>query len=110
MHPLKTVSLASWLLLFACQLGLLWPALDIDFYWAIVASLPLLVPLPGLIRGHPYTYKWVGFLALIYFCVGISELMANPALRIYGFGTLLGSVALFLAAIYYTRFLRQATD
>ncbi|MDJ0776483.1 MAG: DUF2069 domain-containing protein [Gammaproteobacteria bacterium] len=110
MHPLKIVSLASWLLLFGCQLGLLWPTLEIDLYWVALACLPLLVPLPGLLRGRRYTYKWVGFLTLIYFCVGVSETMANPALLVYGLGTTFGSVTLFLAAIYYTRFLRQAGD
>ncbi len=108
MHPLKIVTLASWSLLFLCQLGLLLPSLGIDLYWVALAALPLLIPLPGLIRGRRYTYKWVGFLTLLYFCIGVSETMANPALRIYGIGTILGSVALFLSAIYYSRFLRRS--
>ena len=107
MHPLKIFSLACWLLLFACQLSLLRPALDINLYWVALAALPLLAPLPGLLRGSRYTYKWVGFLMLLYFCIGISESIANPDLRLYGIVTTMASLALFLSAIYYTRFLRQ---
>ena len=108
MHPLKLICLASWLVLFGCQLSLMRPGLGIDFYWVALAALPLLMPLPGLLRGRPYTYKWVGFLTLLYFCVGISESIANPELRIYGIVTTMASLALFLAAIYYTRFLRTS--
>ncbi len=110
LHPLKILCLASWLVLFVCQLSLLWPALDIDLYWVALAALPLLFPLPGLLSGRRYTYKWVGFLMLLYFCVGVSESMANPALRGYGIVTTMASLALCLGAVYYTRFLRQTGD
>ena len=105
MHPLKTFCLFSWSVLFACQLALAWPALGIDLYWVALASLPLLIPLPGLLRNRLYTYRWVGFLMLIYFCVGVSEAMVNPALRVYGTLTTLSSLALFLGAIYNARYL-----
>jgi uncharacterized membrane protein len=50
-------------------------------------------------------------MTLIYFCVGISELVSNPLLRVYGFGTTVASVLLFLASIYYARYLgQQAQD
>jgi uncharacterized membrane protein len=66
----------------------------------------LLLPMKGLIVNRLYTYKWIGFLALFYFCVGISELVTNPALRLYSYLTTMLSIVLFIASIYYTRYLR----
>lgn len=110
MHPLKAVSLLSWAALFAAQLALAWPTLGIPLYWPLIAVLPLLLPLPGLWRGRRYTYRWVGFVALLYFCIGFGELAANPALRVYGAVTAVASIGLFLASIYYARLLGITRD
>ncbi len=105
MHPLKAISLLSWLLLLGCQVSLLWHGGDGIWWWALLLILPLLIPLPGLLREKRYTYKWIGFMSMFYFCVGISELFASPELRIYAFGTTISSLLLFLAAIYFARYL-----
>lgn len=105
MRRLKAVSLASWGGLFLTQLYLFRPGLEIELYWGLLASAPLLLPLPGLLRDRLYTYRWTGFPMLIYFCVGISEWVANPALRLYGLATALFSISLFLASIYHARYL-----
>lgn len=105
MHPLKALSLFAWTGLCLAQLSLLLPAFAIDYYWVLLLTLPLFLPLPGLLRSKRYTYRWVGFMTLIYLCVGISELVANPALRLYGVTTTLCSIGLFLASIYYARYL-----
>ena len=107
MHPLKIISLFSWFSLLAFQCGLLWPDLEVDYYWVLLLSLPLLFPLKGLLSNRLYTYRWIGYMTLVYFCVGISELVSNPLLRIYGFGTTVASTLLFLASIYYARYLGQ---
>lgn len=105
MHPLKLISLLSWAGLCLLQLSLGNPVLDIDYYWILLLTFPLLLPAPGLLRDRRYTYRWIGFLTLIYFCIGISELASNPQLRLYGFGTTVCSTILFLASIYYARYL-----
>ena len=105
MHPLKAISLLSWFALLACQLTLPWLTEAPGNYWVMLLALPLLVPLRGLVRDQRYTYKWIGFLTLVYFCIGISELVSNPQLRIYGFATTVASMLLFLASIYYARYL-----
>ena len=105
MHLLKIASLLSWLGLLACQLYLLWPANEVHYYWVILAALPLLIPIKGLLSDQRYTYRWIGFMTLAYFCIGISELVANPQLRVYGLGTTVSSTLLFLASIYYARYL-----
>ena len=97
------VALAGLLL---CQLGLfLWQKESVNLYLILILSLPLLLPIKGLIENRRYTYKWIGFLTLFYFCVGISELVTNPDLRIYALLTILFSTVLFIASIYYSRYL-----
>ncbi len=105
MHPLKLVCIFSWAALFVGQLSLLLPPGEVEYFWVILLAVPLLLPLRGLISDAAYTYKWIGFLTLVYFCIGVSELVVNPALKIYGYTTVAASLALFLASIYYARFL-----
>ncbi len=107
MHPLKAISLLSWSTLLACQLALPWMTQATADYWVMLLALPLLLPLRGLLRDQRYTYKWIGFLTLVYFCIGISELVSNPDLRIYGFAATVASMLLFLASIYYARYLAR---
>ena len=113
MHPLKSICLASWAVLLLAQISLVWSSQSTN-YWLFLLGLPLLLPIGGMLRERRYTYKWVGFLTLIYFCIGISELVINPELRLYGLVTTLASVTMFLASIYYARYLglreAQATD
>ena len=111
MHSLKIISLFSWAALLVFQIALPWMNDPTANYWLLLLALPLLVPFRGLLGDRRYTYKWIGFLTLLYFCIGISELVSNPQLRIYGFGTSVASMLLFLASIYYARYLgRQRRD
>ena len=105
MHPLKLSSLLAWTGLCLAQLSLLLPVFAVDYYWILLLTLPLLLPLPGLLGAKRYTYRWVGFLCLVYFCVGVSELVANPALRVYGAITTICSIGLLWSSIYYSRYL-----
>lgn len=105
MHTLKLISLLSWLILAAFQAALPWLMPAPGQYWTLLLLLPLLIPLRGLLTDQRYTYRWIGFLTLVYFCIGISELVSNPQLRIYGFGTTVTSILLFLTSIYYARYL-----
>lgn len=107
-HPLKLISLMAIAGLILSQLGLLlW--LDNDYRVAIACALtlPLLIPLKGLLDNRRYTYKWVGFLTLLYIGIGISESFSNPELRLYSILTLVFSSLLFIGSVYYSRYLRQ---
>lgn len=97
----------SWFSLFAFQCSLIRPGLEIDYYWVLLLSLPLLFPLKGLLSNRLYTYRWIGYMTLVYFCVGISVLASTPLLRVYGYSTTISSTLLFLASIYYARYLAQ---
>jgi len=107
-HPLKIVCLASITGLLITQLSLLiLPTSNLAWYWVLLISLPLILPLSGFVKDRLYTYKWAGFLTLFYFCLGISELVSNPDLKIYAYLTTMLSTTLFIGDIYYTRYLRQ---
>lgn len=107
MHVLKIICLTSWLTLVGLQFSL--PLLTAN-YWLLLLLLPLLIPFRGLLGDRRYTYKWIGFVTLLYFCIGISELFSNPELRLYGFATTIASTSLFLASIYYARYLGLTTE
>lgn len=81
----------------------------VNSYWILIVTLPLLVPLKGMLRDNLYTYRWTGFLTLFYFCIGISELFSNPQLNTYALLTAIFSTLLFFACIYYARFLALLT-
>jgi len=47
----------------------------------VAAVLPLLAPLPGLLRGRRAAYVWASLFALPYFAVALTELLVTPAAR-----------------------------
>jgi uncharacterized membrane protein len=49
---------------------------------AVVASLPLLLPLRGIAAGSFRSMTWGGFLAVLYFVIGVMEAWSNPPQRI----------------------------
>ena len=102
MHGLKIICLLCWATLVGLQLALPWLS---ENFWLLLLVVPLLIPTRGLLTERRYTYKWIGFLAMLYFCIGISELFANPELQVYGLATTIASTLLFLASIYYARYL-----
>lgn len=106
-HPLKLTSTVSLVALILSQLSLvLWVDGKSGLIAALLLTAPLLIPLKGILSGRRYTFKWVGFLTLLYLAIGISESFSNPELRVYGVSTILFSSLLFLSSIYYSRMLR----
>lgn len=47
----------------------------------VVATLPLLLVLPGAWRARPLPLFWANLLCLAYFCHGVSEAWTQPAMR-----------------------------
>lgn len=39
--------------------------------WLMLKAVPLLLPLPGLLKGKRYAYQWSSLLILIYLCEGL---------------------------------------
>ncbi len=62
--------------------GLLPPPTGARNIWlALVACLPLLIPLFGLVRGNYRSMIWAGLLLMLYFTIGIMEIWSNPPQR-----------------------------
>ena len=64
--------------------------------------LPLLLPLPGILRGKRYTYQWASMMIMLYFIEGVVRAMSDKGLS----ATLAGieialTVIFFLSTIYY---------
>jgi len=51
-------------------------------WFAIIACLPLLIPLRGLIRMNYRSMIWAGLLLMLYFALGIMEAWSNPLQRL----------------------------
>ncbi|HDY86279.1 hypothetical protein LCGC14_0519770 [marine sediment metagenome] len=71
--------------------------------WLIIALVPLLFPLRGLLHGKPYTHAWTGFLMLFYFSHGIGEAYSAQAFDIYASLEVLFSFMTFSASIIFIR-------
>ena len=70
-------------------------------------ALPLTFPLPGILNGKPYTYKWSSMLILAYFAEGATRAWADHGLsRTLAFGELALSLAFFAATVSYARLTR----
>lgn len=74
-HTLYLLSVGSYLALIVLSVlweGWLAPAAGAPpDLWLIIKSVPLLLPLFGLLHGKPYTYAWASLLVLIYFTEGV---------------------------------------
>lgn len=69
-------------------------------------ALPLLLPLPGLWRGRPYTYAWASMLVIFYVAAFVAEAWAQPDRRAVAIGLAVVAAAEFAALILYVRFRR----
>ena len=49
---------------------------------ATVATIPLLLPLRGVLKGSLRSMTWAGYLAMLYLVIGVMEAWANPPQRV----------------------------
>jgi len=102
---IRTWVLGAWLMLFAL---VWWRQLAqgsnlVHIGWAIFYSVPLLAPLPGLLKGKRYTHSWATLCVLPYFVVGVTEAVANMASRRWSLALLGAALLWFFAMISYLR-------
>jgi uncharacterized membrane protein len=71
-----------------------------------VLLVPLLLPLPGLLRGQRRTYAWATLCVTPYFIYGLTEVIANPAVRAPAGAILFASLAWFVTLVNYLRVTR----
>jgi uncharacterized membrane protein len=88
----------------AIALSLLaWMAVGYPWLICVLAILPLLAPLHGLLRGRRYTYAWATLFAIPYIAFAMTELLANPAARWVAALSLLLVFAWFCTMILFLR-------
>lgn len=75
----RRATLVLWTALAASLLA--WSAVGYPAWLCILAVLPLLAPLPGLVRGRRYTYAWASLFTVPYLTFALTELLVNPAAR-----------------------------
>jgi uncharacterized membrane protein len=73
---------------------------------APVLLAPLALPLRGLLRHDRRTYAWATLCLTPHFVYGLTELVANPPLRLYAAAMVLLSLALMVALVAYLRLTR----
>jgi len=49
---------------------------------AALATIPLLLPLKGLLAGSLRSMTWAGYLVMLYLIIGVVEAWSNPPQRI----------------------------
>lgn len=69
----------------------------------VLAVLPMLAPLNGLLRGRRHTYAWATLFAIPYLVFALTELLANPAARWVAATSLLLVFAWFCTMILFLR-------
>lgn len=106
MRRLQTIASASLIaLIFLCLAWELWLA-PIRPGGSLLAlkTLPLLLPLMGVLKGRRYTYQWASMLVLAYFTEGVARAWSEKGLSAWlAGGEVALSVVFFLAAIFYAR-------
>ncbi len=106
MKILQAMSIVSLIaLIFLCLAWELWLApLRPGGSLLVLKTLPLLLPLMGILKGRRYTYQWAPMLVLAYFTEGVVRAWSDAGLSAWlaGAETAL-SVVFFFAAIYYAK-------
>lgn len=79
--------------------------------WLALKALPLLLPLPGILAGRRYTYKWTSLLVLAYICEGATRFASDTGVsRWYALAELLIALSLFVSVVATVRFSRRKAD
>lgn len=70
----------------------------------LLLALPLLLPLPGLYRGWPYTYAWSSLLLVFYLGGFLMEAFTHPARKPVALGLSVLALVEFCALLLFVRF------
>jgi uncharacterized membrane protein len=69
---------------------------------------PWLMPIRGLLRGDRRTHAWATLWVAPYFVYGLTEAIANPAVRVAAALMLASSLAHFVALVAFLRMTRPS--
>ena len=74
---------------------------------ALIATLPLLLPLRGILAGNGRSMTWGGYLLVFYFVLGVMEAFTNPEQRAPALLQSGLAVLYIIALVMLTRRFRQ---
>jgi len=101
----RVASISLIALIFLCLAWELWLApLRPGGSGLVLKTLPLLLPLMGILKGRRYTYQWAPMLVLAYFSEGVVRAWSDRGLSAQlAVAEIVLSVVFFFAAIYYAK-------
>ena len=105
---LRRLAVALWAALAVSLLG--WIAAGYPWPLCILAMLPLLAPLRGMVRGSRYTYAWATLFAVPYLMFALTELLVNPQAQWVAGASLLLVFAWFCAMVAFLRISRARRE
>lgn len=96
------LSLLLWVLLWHFLLGADegYSVLFITLMWVV----PLLFPLPGILRARPYTHAWANFVLMFYLLHGLTAVYALENERLYAAIEILLASLAFAGCSFFARF------
>jgi uncharacterized membrane protein len=72
--------------------------------WLVLKTLPLLIPLRGILNGRRYTFQWASMFILIYFAEGAVRATSDKgAQALLAGGEVLLATIFFIATIIFCR-------
>jgi uncharacterized membrane protein len=77
-------------------------------FWLLVALLvgPLAIAVPGMLARIRRTYAWATLCITPHFIYALTEIVANPSIRVFAAAILVLSLALVVALVAYLRLTR----
>jgi uncharacterized membrane protein len=77
--------------------------------WLVLKTLPLLAPLPGVLRGRVYTFQWALMLVLAYLAEGVVRAWSEAGVSAAAARVEIALAAIFfVSAIAYVRYVTRA--
>ncbi len=104
-----TASISLIALIFLCLAWELWIApLKANGSFLVLKTLPLLLPLFGILKGKRYTYQWASMLILLYFIEGCVRAWSDTGFSAtFAMIEVALSFTFFLSAIFYVKLKRK---
>ncbi|GAB5380594.1 MAG: DUF2069 domain-containing protein [Aliiglaciecola sp.] len=78
-------------------------SLQFEVFLAVVWTIPLLLPLRGIVKGLPYTHAWANFIVMFYIIHGLTSIYAVENETIYALIELIFSTGMFVGCSVYAR-------
>lgn len=97
----RLLTICLWAAIAASLLA--WISVGYSWAFCVLAVLPLLAPLHGLVRGRRYTYAWATLFAVPYLAFAVTELLVNRQARWVAALSLLLVFAWFCTMILFLR-------